>query len=284
MTINNFIPTVWSARILAYLDKAHVYAACVNRDYEGEIQQQGDTVKINQIGPVTIGTYIKNTDIGSPETLTDAQQILTIDQAKYFNFAVDDVDKAQTKPKVMDAAMGRAAYGLNDNSDNYIGSLYTGVDAGNLVGSDGTPISLPPSTPALAYEQLVSLAQKLDESSVPQDNRWCVVPPWFYAYLRKDQRFVGYGTQDNMTVLRTGRVGDACGFSIYMSNNVPNTTGTKYKIMAGHPMAIAYAEQIVEVEAYRPEKRFADAVKGLLLFGSKLIIPKATALLTANPS
>lgn len=279
MTINNFIPTVWSARLMAHLDKAHVYASVVNRDYEGEIKQGGDQVKINQVGEVTIGTYTKNSDITAPETLTDDQKILVIDQQKYFNFQVDDVDNAQTKPKVMDAAMERAAYGLNDVADKFIASLYTGVDAANTIGSDATPTNLTAVTDA--YKYLVRLATKLDEASVPTMGRWVVVPPWFHGLLLEDDRFVKSGTQAGDARLITGKVGEAAGFTVYVSNNVPAATG-KYKIMGGSTMAISFAEQIIGVEAYRPEKRFGDAVKGLHLYGGKLVLPKAITVLTAT--
>ena len=112
MSVANFIPTIWSARLLAHLDKAHVYAAQVNRDYEGEIKNYGDTVKINQIGDVTIKDYTKGKDIDDPEELSGDQNTLTIDQAKYFNFSIDDVDAAQVNPKLMDAAMQRSAYAM----------------------------------------------------------------------------------------------------------------------------------------------------------------------------
>ena len=286
MSLENFIPQVWSARILSYLDKTHVYgsSAIVNRDYEGEIRAMGDTVKINQVGAVTIGNYTKNTDMEAAETLTDSQTVLKIDQAKYFNFVVDDIDKAQQNPKVMDTAVSRASYGLADVSDLFLAGMYTGVDAANVIGNDTTPISLPSTTPAKAYEQLVALAQKLDEANVPATDRYAIVPPWFYSYLRLDSRFISAGTSQTDNVLANGVVGRAVGLNVYISNNVPNTTGAKYKVIAGHPMAISYAEQIVSVEAYRPEKRFGDAMKGLMVYGAKLIQPKAIAVLTANPA
>ncbi len=95
MAINNFIPAVWSAQLLKALDKSLVYANLANRDYEGEIKSLGDQVKINSLGEVSIGTYAKNTNIDAAETLDDAQRILLINQGKYFNFQIDDVDKAQ---------------------------------------------------------------------------------------------------------------------------------------------------------------------------------------------
>lgn len=281
MAIDNFIPEVWSARLLMNLRKFLVYgqAGVVNRDYEGEINQAGDTVRINSIGPVTVGTYTKNNNIGDPETLTDAQQTLLIDQAKYFNFQVDDIDRAQQKPQVMDAAMQEAGYGLRDVADQFIAGLYTGVAAGNTIGDDVTPI-VPTKTDA--YEYLVDLATILTDAKVPQDGRWVVVPPWFYGLLLKDDRFVDASKSGSTDALRNGQVGRAAGFDVLQSHNVPNTAGTKYKIIAGHPMAISYAEQINKVEAYRPEKRFADAVKGLHLYGAKLVRPAGIAVLTAN--
>lgn len=285
MSLNNFIPAVWSAQLLNDLQKSMVYANLCNRDYEGEIRAFGDQVKINSIGDVTIGTYTKNTNISSAETLTDAQRILTIDQAKYFNFQIDDVDKAQQSPKVMTAAMQRAAYGLADVADQFIAGLYTEVASGNTLGDDTTPkvIDVTAGTGILAaYEALVDLSVLLDESNVPSAGRWVVLPPWYYGLLLKDDRFVQAGTTAADAALRTGLVGEAAGFQIFKSNNVPNTTGAKYKVMAGYSGAISYAEQIAEVEAYRPELRFGDAMKGLHLYGGKVTRPSGLALLVCS--
>lgn len=279
MAITNFIPQIWSARLLENLRKNLVFKNVVNTDYEGEIRNYGDTVKINGIGPITVADYTKNTDINPPETLSDAQRTLVIDQAKYFNFLIDDVDAAQANPKLMDAAMQEAAYALADKADQYLASQY--VYAANAIGNDTTPV-VPTAT--TAYELLVDASIKLDEANIPRTNRWAVVLPWFYGLLLKDDRFVKVGSTNSDRTLRTGEVGEAAGFTIYISNNIANTSGTKYKIMAGHPMAITYAEQISKVEAYRPERRFADAVKGLHLYGAKVIRPEALVVITANKS
>jgi len=279
MAITNFIPQIWSARLLENLRKNLVFKNVVNTDYEGEIRNYGDTVKINSIGPITVADYTKNTDINPPETLSDAQRMLVIDQAKYFNFLIDDVDAAQSNPKLMDSAMQEAAYALADKADQYLASQY--VYAANAIGDDTTPV-VPTAT--TAYELLVDASIKLDEANIPRTNRWAVVPPWFYGLLLKDDRFVKVGSTNSDRTLRTGEVGEAAGFTIYISNNIANTSGTKYKIMCGHPMAITYAEQISKVEAYRPERRFADAVKGLHLYGAKVIRPEALVVITANKS
>jgi hypothetical protein len=118
----------------------------------------------------------------------------------------------------------------------------------------------------------------------PADGRFVIVPSWYHAMLLKDDRFVRAGTAKTDQVLANGMVGEAAGFTIMKSNNVPNTTNTLYKIIAGHKMAFSYAEQIVKVEAYRPEKRFSDAIKGLHVYGGKLVRPYCWAVLTANAS
>lgn len=284
MAINNFIPTVWSAALLENLRSSLVYGQpyVINRDYEGEISAYGDTVKINNIGAVTVGDYTKNTDMGAPETLTDATRSLTINQAKFFNFQIDDVDTAQQNPKVMQGAMSEAAYGLKKAADAYIASLYTEIAAGNTIGSDGSPIV--PSSASEAYEYLVDMSVKLDEADCPEEGRFVVVPAWYYGLLLKDDRFVATGATGAEATLANGMVGEAAGFRVLKSNQVPNTAGAKYKIIAGYPGAWSYAEQVNDVEAYRPEQRFADAIKGLHLYGAKVVRTTGLCLMTASKS
>jgi N4-gp56 family major capsid protein len=282
MATDNFIPTLWSARLLASLKKTLVYAqdGIVNREYEGEIREKGNTVKINSIGAVTVSDHTKNTDISAPEALNDSDQVLVIERAKYFNFQVDDVDRVQQMPSTMNQAMVEAGYALADAFDQYVAGLYTGAHANNLIGSTASPTSV--TTASAAYEQLVDLGVLLTQSNVPTSQRWAVVPPWFYGLLQKDDRFVKAGTAMTDQVLRNGEIGQAAGFRVMQSNNVPQTAGTKYRVIAGHPMAISVAEQINKVEAYRPERRFADAVKGLHLYGAKLVRNTAIAVGTFN--
>lgn len=275
MALENFIPEIWSARLLERLFKTHVFGqtAVINRDYEGEIRQAGDTVHIHSIGQVTIGDYTKNTDIDPPETLSDARRSLQITEAKYFNFQVDDVDIAQQTPKVMDGAMREAADGLADVADQFVAGLYVDVDAGNVM-TGATP------TADDAYEYLVDMGTLLDEANVPASGRWAVVPPWYHGLLLKDDRFVAAGTPTTDQTIRNGVIGDAAGFTILKSNNLVRTGSEDavYHLLAGHPMAWSFAEQINKVEAYRPQLRFADAVKGLHLYGAKVTRP--TALVT----
>jgi P22 coat protein - gene protein 5 len=279
-----FIPTVWAARLLTALEKSLVYgqANVCTKAYEGEIRQAGNTVKIASIGDVSIGDYVQDTDIGDPETLTDSDQSLLIDQQKYFNFYVDSVDRAQQNVNVLDEAMRRSAWGLREKADSFLASIMdVALTAGNTIGTTGAP-KIP--TKDDAYEYLVDLGVLLDESNIPTSGRFAIVPAWFHGLLLKDDRFVRSGTAMGDRRLMNGEVGEAAGFTILKSNNVPNTTGTKYKIIAGHAMATAYVEQILDVQTYKPEKRFGDAVKGLHVYGAKVVRPTALACLIANKS
>lgn len=285
MSLDNFIPEIWSARLLERLQKSLVYGApgVINRDYEGEIRQAGDTVRINSIGPVTVTDYTKNTDHAAPETLSDAGSTLQITKAKMFAFQVDDVDRAQQTPKVMDGAMTEAAYALRDAADQFIASLWAEMDTANFIGTDGSP-KQDLETALFPYNYLVDLGVLLDEDNVPAEGRWAIVPPWFHGYLLKDSRFVAAGTPTSDAVIRNGVIGDAAGFRILKSNNVVNTANASYKIIAGHPIGWSYAEQVNKVEGYRPERRFADALKGLHLYGAKVTRASAFAVLHADPT
>lgn len=278
----DFIPTVWAARLLVALEKSLVYGQSIvcNRDYEGEIKEAGNTVKIASIGEVTIDDYTKDTDISEPESLTDTEQNLLIDQAKYFNFYVDSIDRAQQNVNVLDEAMRRSAWGLRDVADSFLaGLMAAAVPSGNTIGT-----TLAPEVPTkeTAYEYLVDLGVKLDEANVPIDSRFVVVPAWFHGLLLKDERFIKAGTRMSDTALRNGEVGEAAGFAILKSNNVPNTSGAKYKIIAGHSRGTAYVEQIIDLLTYKPEKRFGDAVKGLHVYGAKAVRPTCLAMLIAD--
>ena len=280
----DFIPTVWAARLLVALEDALIYgqANVCNRDYEGEVRQAGNTVKVASIGEIEVDNYAKNTDIGDPQVLSDDEQNLLIDQSKYFNFFIDSVDRAQTNVNVMDEAMKQSAWKLRSIADTFIaGLMAAGVDAGNTIGSSTTP-KVP--TKDTAYEYMVDLGVLLDESNTPIDGRFVVVPAWFHGLLLKDERFVRSGTMPAERRLANGEVGEAAGFTILKSNNVPNTSGTKYKIIAGHRIATAYVEQILDVQTYKPEKRFGDAVKGLHVYGAKVVRATALAQLIANKS
>ena len=274
MAVTTFIPELWSARLLYALEKSHVATNLVNRNYEGVIANQGDTVHINSIGAITVKDYTKNTDIAAPDALTTTDQSLVIDQCKYFNFQVDDVDKVQAAGDLIDTVMGRAAYALADTSDAFLlKTIAAGAAAGNTVGSAAAPVAL---TKDNVYENIVKLRTKLDKANVPNTGRTLVVPPEVYALLLMDDRFAKSSATSGQDALLNGQVGRVAGFTVFMSNNVKTGTGTDsgktpyFEITAQVETATTYAEQIIKTEGYRMESRFADGVKGLHVYGAKV--------------
>ena len=275
MSVDRFVPSLWAATLLENLNDAHVAVNLCNRNYEGDISQSGDTVRITSIGRVTIDNYVKNSTSISPETLDDSQQVLTIDQAKYFAFQVDDVDARQVRDDgaLMDVAMRDAAWGLGDAADtSVLAAMQSQGATGNALGA------LTIGTGNVdAYENIVDLAVKLDENNVPRQGRWCIIPPWYHGWLQKNANFVSYGTQANREDLENGIIGAAAGMRIVVSNNLPSASTGRNYVIAGHEMGITYAEQINSVEAYRQESAFSDAVKGLHLYGYKITRPYVLA-------
>ena len=288
MAITTFIPELWSARLLYALEKSHVATNLVNRDYEGVIANQGDTVHINSIGAVTVKDYTRNSNITDPEILTTADQTLEIDQAKYFNFQVDDVDKAQISGEIIDTAMGRSAYALADVSDAFLlKTIANGVASANKIGAKATLTAL---TASNVYENIVKMRTKLDKANVPNTGRTIVVPPEVYALLLLDDRFAKSGSDSGQNALLNGMVGRVAGFDVFMSNNcVSGTDGgsgsTAYFVITAQvASATTYAEQIIKTEAYRMESRFADAVKGLHVYGAKVTDGTKIAKILASVS
>lgn len=274
MAVTTFIPELWSARLLYALEKSHVATNLVNRNYEGVIANQGDTVHINSIGAITVKDYTKNTDIAAPDALTTTDQSLVIDQCKYFNFQVDDVDKVQAAGDLIDTAMGRAAYALADVSDAFLlKTIANGVASANKIGAKATLTAL---TASNVYENIVKMRTLLDKANVPTTGRTLVVPPEVYALLLLDDRFAKSGSDSGQNALLNGMVGRVAGFDVFMSNNcVSGTDGDSgstayFVITAQVASATTYAEQIIKTEGYRMESRFADGVKGLHVYGAKV--------------
>lgn len=275
MAITNFIPEYWSSALLTSLKKSLVYGDVVNRNYEGDIAAAGDTVRITSVGRPSIATYTANVSTLTYEQLSDAQRTLVVDQGKSFSFTVDDVDRRQSLPGIVEEATREAAYALGDTIDQFIAGLYTG--AVNTISTTAVT-----SGSANAYTLLVDLKVKLDEKNVPGDGRWVVVPPWYHGLLLKDNRFIDASASGSTEPLANGRVGRAAGFDVRVSNNAPLITGDDYAVIAGHPSAITYAEQINKVEALRLETKFADGIRGLAVYGAKLVRPDSLAVLTAS--
>ncbi len=281
MSIASAVPEFWSAKLLSSLKKAHVFASVLNTDYEGEISAAGDTVHINSVGRPTIAAYTPGTTTITAEELTTAERALVVDQANYFAFKVDDIDKRQAQGDLMAEALVEASYGLRDAAEVYLEALMrAGVASANALGA----IAIPTGTATAAYDSmLIPLKVKLDEANVPTEGRFCIIPAWVHGRLLRDDRFVRADAAGSTALaMGNGTVGSAAGFKILLSNNLPLVTGDDYSVIAGHPSATTYAEQINKVEAYRPESKFEDAIKGLHLFGAKVTRPDALATALAS--
>ncbi len=262
MAITNFISTVWSENLLKQLDKKYIGVLHCNREYEGAIKTQGSTVKICGIGDVTVSNYTKNTDMSAPETLSDEVSTLRIDQAKYFNFQIDDVDRAQSNPKLMDEAMKVAAASLANAADAYVYSLYEAAFV-EITDEAVTSDSI--------VDHIINVKTRMMKANVMDPNDIVIeVTPEVAALILKAK--IDLGT-DNNEALEAGLLGKIAGCKIYVSNNVVIDDNDFHKCLVRTKRAVAFAEQISEVEAYRPEKRFADAVKGLHLYGAKIVYP-----------
>lgn len=302
---------MWAESFLQQLYKAQVYIKCCNTDYEGEIKGYGDTVRINTLGLPTISDYTPNSfsSLLVPEVLTGAGESLTINQAKMFNFAVDDVDKAQAKGTIMSQAMKNAAYKMRDVTDIHLATVIAAQVAtanillnGGAVTSTSNPLILGTGGAANdAFETLVNLGTQLNLANVPPNDRWVVVDPNFAGLLLKDPRFTSFATAGALTTMKQGATlggssGDSAdgyggladtlkmlvGFDLYVSNNVPvSGSGATaiFTILAGYTGAVTYAQQLDanSPEAYRYQGGFADAMKGLHLFGSKVTRPDGLA-------
>ncbi len=190
------------------------------------------------------------------------------------------IDRAQQNVNILDEAMPRSAWKLRDVADKFLaGLMAAAVTGGNTLGTDEEPIV---PTKDDAYKYLVDLGVLLDEANTPIEGRFVVVPAWFHGLLLKDERFMKAGTMRSDAALRNGEVGEAAGFSILKSNYVPNEEGEQYKIIAGHSIATAYVEQVADLQTYKPEKRFGDAVKGLHVYGAKVVRAANLAMMIAD--
>lgn len=288
--ISAYIPEVWHAALLTALRKTLIYAGpgVVNTDYEGDIANQGDTVRITSISRPTVGNYVPGTTTIVPEQLVDGQRTLVIDQCKYWAFQVDDVNQRQAAGDVIPAATSEAAYALADVQDQYVAGLYTQAASANVVSAVTIDLTSPTSwdaEAAKAYNEiLIPLKVKLDEANVPLAGRYCIMPPWLHGVLLRDPRFVKVNESGTEQGLRNGQVGRAAGFDIMISNNAPTPTANNSIVTAGTSAAITWATQIAKSEAYRPESSFSDAIKGLSLYGAKVIRPESLAYATAIQS
>lgn len=285
--VSAFIPEFWASMVLDFARKNLVYAQpnVVNNKWNGEISQRGDTVHIIGVGDVDIIDYTDGTDMADASAPTDAETLLEITEDKAFRFLITDKQKKQAAGEFMSPMMQKAGYRMKDAIDQFVASLYTDASSANLVGSDASP-KTPVTTAGDAsnvFNLMVDCGRKLSDSLVPTNGRWMIIPPAMEALVVKELHQSGssapaLGTSATMT----GRIGNLAGFDILVSHNVPNTSGTKYKVMFGTSEAIGFADQMGIVETIRHQKQFADIVRGHNLYGAKVVQPDYLGVMTCN--
>lgn len=253
MSYQTFKPEVWAELTNRNLNKQLVFGALANRNYEGKIENMGSSVRVPSIGSVTVGDYT-GADITFQED-TGAYQTININKAKYFALKMDDVDKAQAIPGVIEALTDQAIYEMADVVDTELAKLYAKCKSkvAGVIGTDKVS------------DKIIDLAVKMDEDNVPTANRWLVISPEIYGQLIKEVPTISKG-ENTLGINQSYFIGSWGGFTIYKSNNVQRTA-KKYHCVAGVSAGLTLAMQINKMEAGRFEKSFGEYVKGLQLFG-----------------
>ena len=267
-----FIPQLWSKKLNQMLEKNCVMMQCVNRNWEGEISQQGDTVKIITPADVTVST-LTGDDI-TYSTLTPTSQDLIIDQKKFFAFKIDDVAKVQSNTDIMEAHLANAKKAIEEVQDSYLLAMHTDVKEANTVGSESSPVTLDKST---IYENFVklSLALKNSDAVYTGTRPWVVINPNIESYLLQSPEFIqAYNVADK--TLREGAIGRIAGMDVLVSTNLTDID-SKYYVLAGTNDAITFASQLAKIESLRDKDSFSDLVRGLYLYGAKTVQPNALA-------
>ncbi|MBK8191068.1 MAG: P22 coat protein - protein 5 domain protein [Vampirovibrionales bacterium] len=277
MALANFMPEIWSKKLLKIFDANAVMSKLVNTDFEGDIESAGDVVKVRTFGNVTINTYTRDMTI-SFQSLTDPMQELTIDQQKYFAFKVDDLDKAQSNMDILEGYSARAAIAIRNVVDARLLGHYADVSAGNVIGTDASPITL---TTSNVYSYIADMAELLDAANVPAEGRNLVITPKIKTLLLKSDEFTR-ATSLGDNIIQNGYIGNVAGFSVHVSTNLMPVNGA-INIMGFTRDYISFASQVSKIEHVRPYNMFADAVKGLYLYGSKVFLPTAGVVLKAAP-
>ena len=275
----NFLPIIYSQKVQKFFRTASVVEDITNTDYAGEIENFGDTVNIIKEPTITVSSYTRGGQINI-QNLADDQLQLTVDQANAFAFKVDDIEERQSHINFEALATSSGAYALKDSYDeNVIANMFS--NAGTTVGSDGSGTDTGFGTSETdPTDILANSAKRLHAADVPTDNRWFLGTPEFYEQLGQasaklmDASVTGDGTSP----LRNGSVleGQVNGFRLYMTNNfAASSTSNYFKVMFGHMSSTATANQIAKTEVVRDPDSFADIVRGLHIFGRKVLRTEA---------
>jgi len=293
-TNSYFLPSVYSRKVLNFFRKASVVEGITNTDYAGEISAYGDSVKIIKEPVISVSDYTRGSDTSATK-LTDQEINLVVDSAKAFKFIVDDIETNMSHVNFKEVASSSAAYALKDSYDAAVlATMFSGVSASSpdhvigsdsgtadatmshatnsvdLLGSDGTGVD--------ALDLMARMARKLDDQNVPEEGRWFVAGPQFYEELGKSgSKLLSVDFNAGQGSIRNGLVssGKLRGFDMYKSNNIAATSSASGKVMAGHISSTATANTILSTEVIRDPSSFGDIVRGLHVYGAKVLRPEA---------
>ena len=289
-----FLPKVYSKQVLNFFRKASVIEAITNTDYAGEIAAFGDSVRIIKEPEITVYQYERGQDVTQTK-LTDQEVTLVVDTANAFKFIVDDIETNMSHVNFRDVATSSAAYSLRDAFDQgVLASMFSGVSSSSpdhvigadaaagtggvaettasvdLLGSDGTGVD--------AIDLMARMARLLDDENIPEEGRWFVAPPSFYEELSQSgSKLLSVDFNAGQGSIRNGLVssGKLRGFDMYKSNNIAATSTASGKVMAGHMSSTATAQTITSTEVLRDPDSFGDIVRGLHVYGAKVLRPEA---------
>ncbi|MCL4473555.1 MAG: hypothetical protein M1455_06400 [Actinobacteria bacterium] len=279
-------PTIWSSRILEYLDKSFMYVqALTNNNYEGEAKK-GGTVKAFYVSDVVVTDYTGAWLDADWGTLGDNAVTIQIDKQKKVLIKVPKVREHFSELQLIDQGSQRAAVAIGDVIDQAIAANYSSIAVANAYGDDVTPITVGLGAGQVAPSvALAILREKLVAAKAPHTNPRVVLPEWFgtmlYIELSGRNTSLGDAATRGQFAVDAGKMDPVSGLIPYVSPNVPNTTATKYKVMAGDPM-ITFASAIDEMDTVQLINDFATGVRGLWVWGSMLPRAEYMALGTFN--
>lgn len=277
--VNKNIPIIFAGKTLEKLYAATFVSEVANIDYVGEVRNQGDKVIIRTIPTIIIRDYKKGTQLNLEHPESPSIEF-TVDFAKYFNFALDDIDIKQFDISMLDKWADDAAMQMKLTIESHVLSVIysyadtynAGTTAGKISGSvnlggSGNPLAV---TKTNILDILIDAGQVLDEQNIPETERWMPLPAWMVAMLKKSDLKDASLTGDSESPLRNGRIGRIDRWTLYNSNLIYSTTDgadTVWRIPFGHKMGFAFVTQLTKVETYRPQDTFAEAMKGLNVYG-----------------
>jgi hypothetical protein len=300
-----FIPTLWSAKMLEKFYATTVLGQIANTNWEGEIRNKGDKVIIRTVPSVTIKGYDadQKLDVERPSSPTIE---LPIDQGLYWNVVLDDVWKVQSDLNQLNLWAEDAAEQLKIVVDrDVLGLLLAGTDAANKgaaaglisgninLGATATPVKVVPRAPGTGevevVDLIVRLTQALDEQNIPQTGRWLLIPAWVASLIKRSELRDASLTGDGQSILRNGRIGMIDRFEVFVSNLLPHgvpggLAAGEFMVCAGHKHGLTFASQLTKVETLRSESTFGTLMRGLKVYGRKVVDGKALATAVVAPA